>query len=250
MTPAQSKAKTTIGQKVRSLRKNAYLSQLKLEAAIDAAPGSISRIENGKVNPSKETLHAIAQALKLSTRQKVELFDITTQLPTEVEIEKAKEECSSYLQNDNRYAYLLDEWGNIFAASPKMLSAINITPSQAEKIWGKNLLELLLSPDLFVRNAIDPDYFEKVITMEIKRAVVEMQMEELESFQETLKNPEFKHFYEASKTLPDEIVFSPLAKQTFLVVNGQKLKFNLSRENLKRNPRFRIIELFNPQPYE
>ncbi len=66
----------TLGQKIRRYRKRAGMSQLSLELAIEASPGSLSRIENGKVNPTKETIVDIARVLKLETREIASLFGI------------------------------------------------------------------------------------------------------------------------------------------------------------------------------
>jgi len=66
----------TLGQKIRRFRKRAGLSQLALELAIEASPGSLSRIENGKVNPTKETIIEIARVLELETREIASLFGI------------------------------------------------------------------------------------------------------------------------------------------------------------------------------
>ncbi len=54
-----------IGQKIKNFRKRAGKSQFELELDIDASPGSISRIESGEVNPTKETLVKVGEALKL-----------------------------------------------------------------------------------------------------------------------------------------------------------------------------------------
>jgi transcriptional regulator with XRE-family HTH domain len=66
----------TVGQKIRRFRKRAGLSQLSLELAIEASPGSLSRIESGKVNPTKETIVDIATALELETKEIACLFGI------------------------------------------------------------------------------------------------------------------------------------------------------------------------------
>lgn len=52
------------------------MSQLDLEMTINSSPGSISRIENGKINPTKETLHKIADALCLNCFERAELLGI------------------------------------------------------------------------------------------------------------------------------------------------------------------------------
>ncbi len=66
----------TLGQKIKRFRKRAGLSQLALELAIEASPGSLSRIENGKVNPTKETIIEIARVLKLKTSEIASLFGL------------------------------------------------------------------------------------------------------------------------------------------------------------------------------
>src|SRR5260221_11095434 len=63
-----------IGLKIRNFRLRAGLSQLDLEGKIEAAPGSLSRIESGQVNPSKETLLKIVDALNLKGVEALALF--------------------------------------------------------------------------------------------------------------------------------------------------------------------------------
>jgi len=46
----------SIGDKVKNFRKQAGMSQFNLELEIGASTGSISRIENNQINPTKETL--------------------------------------------------------------------------------------------------------------------------------------------------------------------------------------------------
>jgi len=65
-----------LGQKIKKFRKRAGMSQLELEAAIGASPGSISRMESGKVNPSKETLNEISNALNISSEEAASLHGI------------------------------------------------------------------------------------------------------------------------------------------------------------------------------
>ncbi len=66
----------TLGQKIRKFRKRAELSQMELELEIGASPGSISRIENGQVNPTKETLYTISNILHLTSKETMEIYGI------------------------------------------------------------------------------------------------------------------------------------------------------------------------------
>ncbi|MBL8014992.1 MAG: helix-turn-helix transcriptional regulator [Candidatus Doudnabacteria bacterium] len=64
------------GSILRILRKQRGISQLNLEAQAQLSPGSISRIENNKTNPTKETLFKLAIILQLSREEIVDLFAI------------------------------------------------------------------------------------------------------------------------------------------------------------------------------
>lgn len=64
------------GKKLRKYRKQRGFNQLDLELCANMAPGSISRIENQKINPSKETLYRIAIALNLNESELFDLFCI------------------------------------------------------------------------------------------------------------------------------------------------------------------------------
>lgn len=64
------------GQRIRQFRKAAGITQIELELRINASFGSISRMENGLTNPTKETLFLIARALNLNAYQTAELFGI------------------------------------------------------------------------------------------------------------------------------------------------------------------------------
>ena len=66
----------TIGQKIKLYRLKGNLSQFELEQIINASAGSLCRMETGLVNPTKETLFALANALCLSKSETAYLFGI------------------------------------------------------------------------------------------------------------------------------------------------------------------------------
>ncbi len=66
----------SLGQKIKNFRKRAGKSQFDLELDIEASPGSISRIESGEVNPTKETLMKIVECLNLNELEQSSLFNI------------------------------------------------------------------------------------------------------------------------------------------------------------------------------
>jgi transcriptional regulator with XRE-family HTH domain len=68
--------RNSLGEKIKFYRKRAGLSQLELETSIEASPGSLSRIESGQVNPTKETLSKISRVLKLKSSEVADLLDL------------------------------------------------------------------------------------------------------------------------------------------------------------------------------
>jgi transcriptional regulator with XRE-family HTH domain len=97
-----------LGQKIRVLRKQRNVSQCELEGSMNASQGSISRIETGLVNPTKETLKKISIALSLTESEFASLFELRT---PEVHESNSITTYSSIFQQD-LYA---DQWlrGNI-----------------------------------------------------------------------------------------------------------------------------------------
>lgn len=65
-----------LGYRIRILRELRNVSQFQLEIDAKLAPGMLSRIENGRVSPTKETLWRISLALKLSMPECIYLFGL------------------------------------------------------------------------------------------------------------------------------------------------------------------------------
>ncbi len=69
---------------LKKYRLNKGVSQLDLELAINASTGTISRIENGRINPTKETLFKIAEFLELDFFETSKLLGIETNLNSSI----------------------------------------------------------------------------------------------------------------------------------------------------------------------
>ena len=65
-----------IGIIIKKYRKYNGFSQLEVEIAIGSGHGSISRIETGEVNPTKETLAKLINELKINQEDMMVLLGI------------------------------------------------------------------------------------------------------------------------------------------------------------------------------
>lgn len=66
----------TLGEKIKYYRQRSSKSQLELELETGLSTGTISRIEKGVINPTKETLSRIAEVLKLKPSEVAYLLDL------------------------------------------------------------------------------------------------------------------------------------------------------------------------------
>lgn len=238
----------TIGQKLRNFRKRSELTQLDVELAADISPGGLSRIESDFVNPTKETLITLGSILELSQNELTDLFSIRTLFPTPEEVESAAAEIKARFDRPDVFAYLIDEWINIHALSQGFISMLNLSPEEINSIKGRHKFELLLDESGPLRGFMAKDHIEHNLQIELARMLVEIpHFEDSEIFKRLSKLPDFEDRLAKAKLIPTEEVFSPEHKVVYFQLGDQKIRMNFSREHLKQNPRFEVIEYFNPQ---
>lgn len=252
MDQEESKSGPAIGEKIKYFRTRAGVSQLDLELSINASSGSVSRIESGKVNPTKETIRLIGLALGVSREELHQLFQIPNYPPTEWQVNQALAEIKGLLESD-RMLYLIDDWFRFWAATPKMVSLLNVDPNLLVKLRGITILEVLFDPQYQVRKNLDPDYVKQNLSIELARARAELSEETHGNYlsqitQKLRHTPDFAEIEEMSLKLNEEI-YTIGTRVSYLKLGDQKIKVNHARERLKHNPNFEIIELFNPVGY-
>ncbi|MBL8014998.1 MAG: helix-turn-helix transcriptional regulator [Candidatus Doudnabacteria bacterium] len=238
-----------LGQKVQNFRKRAGISQLELETLIDAAPGSISRIENGKVNPNKETRLQIINVLKLKDREAIDLMEVLPLHPTEEEIAAARAEAKPLLDNPDVLGYLIDENGTVYDFSTGFKNTLKISPQQFKRMYGKPLLEIALSPEYGVSQYLDLDKNKKTLAVEMVRIWKEAPDLKF-SDNKFITSPIFKEVLGLTESVTDEDVLSVRNKKVYFIIQNKRVKMDYSRERLKVNSRFEIFEYHNPTPYE
>ncbi|MFQ5493150.1 MAG: helix-turn-helix domain-containing protein [Candidatus Dojkabacteria bacterium] len=91
-----------VGTKIRKFRTRAGMSQLDLELEIGTSSGSISRIESGSTNPTKETILKIASVFNLGQTDTAALFGIEG-VSTSYDFVEVEEEISNVLDPNELY---------------------------------------------------------------------------------------------------------------------------------------------------
>lgn len=97
----------SLGQKIKKYRLRSGKSQLDLELETGLSTGTLSRIENGVINPTKETIIAISKALELTDEQIASLFSLNVY--NTLELLKVINKFSEELDSDKSIQIAIDE---------------------------------------------------------------------------------------------------------------------------------------------
>jgi transcriptional regulator with XRE-family HTH domain len=237
----------TLGDKIMHFRKKAGFSQFELEIEIDASPGSLSRIEHGSTNPSKETLNKIAEALNLNFREVDYLNGPLSKLPSESEINDAVDSIHQYLNNDNVIAYILDGRARIVYCTQGIIDLLGINKSAMQNSFGKSIVAFVLDPNVNVTSNFDPSYSEEMLTNMLTRYYVKCGfMVGDPSYEETISLINNNDF---TKLIWDRIVQNPPhtvpeldRRKIYLLKNGKSQVLAYSIEPLEYNKQFELVE--------
>lgn len=239
----------TIGNRIQYFRNRASMSQFDLETEIDASPGSLSRIEHGLTNPSKETIQKIAKALGLVHLEIIYIEGGFTEPPTEGEIKEAIDTIKNYFDKPETIAFMVDEHFKYIHASPTIKKIFGISDQMfKEKFFGTSLMEVVLNLDYRIADTIEPSEYEDTVYNLIERYYhTSGFMVDTEGYKENMeileRYPLGKKCWDRAKESKLGYNFAAKRNVTF-VMNGQKIPFIYSNEPLIRQPRFDVVEYF------
>ena len=128
-----------LGRKIYVLREDRALSQTKLEVEAGLSFGTLSRIENGNINPTKETIIKIAQVLNLHDDEFNYLISLQKSSPDEKEIERVVGLVSQEIKEERIPAYLIDSKLRVWDWNKMILKIIGANEANAEKYRGNTL---------------------------------------------------------------------------------------------------------------
>lgn len=240
-----------IGIRIRFFRERANISQLKLETEAGMSPGALSKIENGFVNPTKETLLDISEILDLSIYEQAYLIGSFDRPLTPKDVEKINTAIHSRFSGLHNFAYLLDYHYRLFSVSNGFDKLAKLAGVEYKNLIGKSLIEIMFNPEFPMRKLMDKN-FDQVVTDMIGGIWFEREFLKLE--------PEFQNDIERFKTLPDfNRIFTatmPL-RETYTLSDTFKISFKLplltmyfeyAASFLREDPRFLIVQyrLLNP----
>ena len=236
----------SIGQRLKFFRSQRNISQMDVELAIDAAFGSVSRMESGKVNPTKETVEKIAKALKLSDRELDYIIGPTSVPATLEESTAAVNEISSYFNENGVIGYLIDERFRLFAFTKSTRAILGLTEKQYTEIIGKTIIELLLIPEYGISKFFqdDDNYNLKRIMIKFIGEMGFMFDDEYYKLQKSLIENDSKalEIWNEALTATPEDIYRYTNRKVKLNYNNTILELHYANEPLTKYKRFDVVE--------
>ena len=236
-----------VGSLIRQFRKSRNISQQSLEVAIDASFGHISRIESGKVNPSKETLLKIADFLKLSEFEISCLLGVEFERVSLEEVKTAIDVTKPYLTNSPYPTFLLDDYFYVYTWNSNLIDLFNIDQQDVGIFKGKNMFEIMYHPEF--RAMFQPKRWESLVVEDLiyfMKSVgyhIYPQNQVVTEVLSTLRHqyPDFDKYWNLALQKYTEEV-TPGENLIYFKQGKKEICFYMSVLNVINCPRFRIVE--------
>jgi len=242
-----------IGTRVKYFRNRAGISQMNLELDTDSAFGSISRLESGKVSPTRETIDHLCNALKLTDRE-VDYLSGPTSIPaSKSEIESAKEEVSTHFHTKGVLAYLVDDRYRVWDYSDSFARFFGISRiregQMAPKLIGRTLIEILLIPELGVRKYFEgagfPDTLRHILTSCYHEVSF---MADDPDFQRTLTvilaDPDASAIWDELQKNDSTGKYMYADRRIAFKISKFEITLNFGNQYLRKHRRFVVVEYF------
>lgn len=233
----------SLGRKIYVLREERKLSQSKLEVEAGLSFGTISRIENGVINPTKETIIKIAKALELLDDEYHYLLSPQRSLPNTDEVNKIVDIYSNKIDSSAIPMYLMDCKFRVWYWNDRIVELLGLSKiADLDEKRGQTTMKILLSKDYGVRRRIPIHLFPKIIKEQVdmyKIIVRKYKNEEIvyKEIRELSKDETFNELWRSEL----KTNFIPIANEFYIYYNSMLLSIDIVTSFLNVDNRFMLV---------
>lgn len=238
----------SLGRKIYILREERKLSQSKLEVEAGLSFGTISRIENGVINPTKETIIKIAQNLKLNESEFGYLLNLRGLYhPNDLEIKDCIKTTEMNITTNYYPAYLIDNSFRVWSWNNKILEILGIDDRLVDKYIGKTCVQILFNRDLKIIDRIPKRMLYKVLSRQVwsyRKLITKNRHETFVMSEITKLKTEsgvFRSFWENAEIDPIDEAFGD---EFYIKYKGKICSFLVSMNRMKFDERFSLVRYF------
>lgn len=236
----------TLGRKLYAFREDRKISQTKVEVETGLSFGTISRIENGAINPTKETLHRISTCLNLDSYEFTYLLGFNSNQPSELEVVEVVAQLQHRISETAFPAYLMDSMFRVWSWNKSLMRILDIAYTDADKYVGANYMRLLFSPELDIINMIPINKRERVLRQQVFRyrqmvAKYRLSNSAIEEINRLKKHPMFAEFWTKYDHLGTDLAFGD---DFYIHHEQQLLSFQINMNMIQQDSRFFLVRYF------
>jgi len=238
----------TLGIRIRFFRNRSNISQLNLENEIGMSAGSLSRIESGGINPTKETIIKIAKILNLTSYEIQYLIGPLAEEATIEEIQEVRKVIEPYLKKRRTLAYIVDDRSRLIDVSNDFLRLGNLDISiYKKKILGEYLPRIILDESFGINQFFDKNKLKEIIYYSFARTYDELNFMDddihLKKILEIVNsNSIAKEAWEEFSRNKKTLIQSEKTRTVTFNIKGLIVPLKYSIETLWFNPKFKILE--------
>lgn len=235
----------TLGRKLYAFREDRKLSQSRLEVEAGLSFGTISRIENGLVNPTKETLIKIGGILELDDSEFNFLLTGRRSTPTEKDVNYVIGKIRNLIDSSEFPAYLMDCEFRVWYWNDLVLKVLEIDKEKTEKYRGFSTVKILFHPEFNLSKKIPKRKLPSILKRQVdiyKQLVSKYKNEEFTSkeIRELRKNEMFKAAWDEVDVSEE----SPLFTDFYLNFGEQTLEIEIVNNFLNFDNRFILVRYY------
>ncbi len=236
----------SLGRKIYLLREERGLSQSKLEVEAGLSFGTLSRIENGVINPTKETIGKIAKVLNLLDDEYNYLFSTQKALPAETEVERIIKLYKDKLDSFDIPAYIMDCKFRVWYWNDMVIELLGLSNfKNLEEKRGMTIMKIMFSKEFAITRRIPKKLFPRILKQQIetyKKVVNKYRSEESVSreIRELCKDKVFNDIW---KSKMDD-VFLPIANEFYINYGDRSLSIDILSTFLNIDTRFILVSYY------
>lgn len=240
----------TLGRKLYAFREERKISQTKVEVETGLSFGTISRIENNVINPTKETLTKISSFLELDSSEFNYLIGFNSLYPSNKDIDFVTRQLKESIENADFPTYLMDSTFHIWYWNSKILKLFNISENQAKGIFGRTYISILFDEKFKILDLIPKEHLLQIVRSKVWRyrkmiSKYRLESSTIEEINSLKKNILFNQAWQEYQSMDKDL---SMGDDFYLNYKGKVLMFLVSIRELQRDNRFLLVRYY-PRNY-
>lgn len=241
----------TLGRKLYAFREDRKISQTRVEVETGLSFGTISRIENNVINPTKETLTRISAFLRLDSSEFNYLIGFNAVYPSKTDVNYVVSQLETSLSEADFPGYIMDSTFRVWCWNPQILSLFGIPDDQANSHVGETYMQVLFSPELRIIEKIPKDKLLEVIKRQVWRyrkmiSKYRLETSTIEEINRLKQNPLFSQVWQEYAATDKDLSFGD---DFYCKFRGKELSILITMNELQLDNRFLLVR-YHPKDHK